>query len=322
MKECCRQPFTAIEIGDGGDIYTCCPSFINNYKIGNIFDNNVDEIWYSDSAIHLRERILNGDYSLCNETICRQYQPKIDEKNYTSKPPFPTYVTLAYDRECNLKCITCRDNKIKNSKEELEKYNKRIEQVLIPLLKNAKILALSGGGEALYSSHSRLLIKKIAKENKDLLFNINTNGILFNESNLKELGILGRINEVFVSLPALNEKLYKNIMIDSDFKTVIKNIKWMAKEQEKSIKKITINSVISKLNYKEIPQLIQFAKDLNIFITLSPFDDWGTKFAKEYDWEIWNKRNSEYTEFEQIMKKIPSYNRVYMPKLFYDLTVK
>ncbi len=323
MPQCCRQPFTAIEIGYNGDVFTCCPSFINNYKIGNIFEATAKDIWYSDLAVNLRQKILHGDYTICNRNICRQFQPRdIEEKNFTLTPSFPRYITLAYDKECNLNCITCRDNKYKNSEELVQKYNQRIEEVLLPLLQNAEILALSGSGEALYSSHSRLLIKNLSKVNDKLSYNLNTNGILLNENNCRELGILGRINEIFVSLPALDEDLYKKIMRGSDLNTVLKNIEWMAKEQGKSIKKVTINSVISKLNYSQIPSLVEFAKKLNIYITLSPFNDWGTQFAKEYDYDVWNSDNNENNKFTVILKNLEHYERLTTPPLFANLLNK
>lgn len=41
----CPQPFEQIEIYESGDVYTCCPDFINFYSIGNIFKQPFSEIW-------------------------------------------------------------------------------------------------------------------------------------------------------------------------------------------------------------------------------------------------------------------------------------
>lgn len=332
MSVICPQPFLSLEIDSFGDVYTCCPSYINYNKIGNIYDDKtttLENIWYSDAAINLRKKILQGDYSLCNLDICRQnYDHKDVEIKYELKPDLPTYVTLAYDKECNLQCITCRNSKIKNSKEKEELLNKKIDTLLFPLLKNAEIIALNGAGEAFFSSHSRLLIKKLAanNENPNLKFNINTNGILFNESNCKELGIFDKINEIFVSLPALEETIYNEIMIGSNLEVVIKNIKWMAEEYHKNNRfdRVTINTVVSALNYKQLLPLIRFAKELDIFITISPYQYWGTEFGRDYgSLAVWEEANEHHNEFVKILNdKDFYYDKMILPSIFKNLQVK
>lgn len=324
MNNVCIQPFTAIEVTRNGDVYTCCPPFINNYSIGNIYESeNIEDLWFSQKAEVLRKKILNNDYSLCNLELCRQIKLASDE-NYNEKfRCLPRYITLAYDKECNLQCITCRDKKYKNTLEEIEIYDKKIDTILVPLLKEAKILALSGSGEALFSAHSRQLIKKVAHINKELKFNINTNGLLFNEENIKALGLKNRINEVFVSLPTINKSVYDQIMLGSNLEVVIKNIKWMAKSQILGeIKKATINTVISVLNYKDISELIHFAKELDIYITISQFNYWGTVFGKNYEEiAVWNEKHKNHIEFVRELKKI-NYDKCFLSPLFEELKNK
>ena len=144
----CKVPFLSLQIGINGDVYTCCPAYVNYNKIGNILENTLDEIWYSKTAKELRKRILRNDYSMCNRELCRSKLPEYiseklqDNSFYSETPPLPKCVTLAYDKECNLQCITCRNEKYKNPKEITEIYNKRISKVIIPLLQNAEHIAL------------------------------------------------------------------------------------------------------------------------------------------------------------------------------------
>ncbi len=332
MSVVCPQPFVSLEIDSYGDVYTCCPSYINYNKIGNIYDaetTSLESIWYSKTAINLRKKILKKDYSLCNLDICRQnYDHKNLKIKYNVKPDLPTYVTLAYDKECNLQCITCRNCKIKNSKEKEEILNKKIDTLLFPLIKNAEIVALNGAGEAFFSSHSRLLIKKLAQntENPNLKFNINTNGILFNENNCKELGIFNKINEIFVSLPALNETIYNQIMIGSNLEVVINNIKWMAKEYHMydRFDRVTINTVVSDLNFRELLPLIRFAKELDIFITISPYQYWGTEFGKDYgSVAVWERSHKNHNEFVKILNDDDFYyDKMILPSIFKNLQEK
>ncbi len=325
MSKICIKPFQTIEIDSAGNVYTCCPAYINMHNIGNIFTDNVslDKIWYSDKATEFRKRILAEDFSFCNLELCRQRVLE-DNKNgkYNLTPPLPKYITLAYDKECNLQCIFCRDAKIKNDEQTTKIFNEKIDSLLIPLIKEAQIVALSGAGEAFFSKHSRLLIKKLASVNPNILFNINTNGLLFNKNNCEALGINNRINEVFVSLHSLDENLYNQIMLGSNLKVVLRNIKWMAQAQKTGeIKKVTINCAVCDLNYKQIPKLVAFAKKLGIWITISQYCYWETTFGRDYEnHAVWHETNPEFNKFVKILKnKNLNYDKCYMSPLFFEL---
>ena len=69
-KEFCTRPFEEIEIHINGEVYTCCPNWNKAYSIGNIYKNSFEEIWNGEKAQELRTRIMNKDYSLCDNTIC------------------------------------------------------------------------------------------------------------------------------------------------------------------------------------------------------------------------------------------------------------
>ncbi len=331
MKDICKIPFLSVQISNDGDVFTCCPAYVNFKKIGNIFEDYLEDIWFSASAKELRKRILNNDYSLCNKELCRSKLPdyisgKINEHNYfTQTPPLPKFITLAYDKECNLQCITCRDEVYKNSKETNEIYNKKINEILVPLMKNAELIALSGAGEAFFSAHSRMLIKKLSKTYPKLKFDINTNGLLFNENNIKALGLNDRINEIYVSLPAINEDVYKKIIRGGvNFNVVLNNIKYMSQLQKnKKIARCNINMVISELNYKEIPDMINFAKELDIFLTISQFYDWGTKFGQEYKkTAVWEINHPKHKDFINVLKQTNEYDKCLMQPLFRELREK
>jgi len=203
-KIVCAMPFTYIKIHDNGNVYTCCASYIKHNRIGNIFENDLAEIWNGKAAKELRKRIKNGDYSMCDLKLCRSRSP-VEISKVQNGCPFPKYVNLSYDKECNLNCITCRDEKYQNSEEKRAFYNDKMPALILPLLKEAEEISISAYGEALYSKHSRELIKRIAQENKKVKFRIYTNGLLFNDGNLKALGIKNRVNEVFISLPAIDK---------------------------------------------------------------------------------------------------------------------
>ena len=59
-KYYCTRPFEFFEVYDDGRVSCCCPSWINNYEIGNIKDKSVEEVWNSEEAQELRRSILDG----------------------------------------------------------------------------------------------------------------------------------------------------------------------------------------------------------------------------------------------------------------------
>ena len=70
IKEKCKIPFGFIEIFPNGNVFTCCPSYIKNGCIGNIFKEPFLDIINSNRAIEIRKNILNHDYSMCNLDLC------------------------------------------------------------------------------------------------------------------------------------------------------------------------------------------------------------------------------------------------------------
>jgi len=300
-KLVCESAFYNLEVDNSGNVYPCCPSYSNFRAIGNILSpdiKSIEEIFHSPKAIELRTKILNNDYSLCNTEFCRQKKlVEIEEEEALST--IPKYMNLAYDKECNLKCIYCRDEYIKNDEEKLKYYDEKILPKLIPLLTKIECLKINGIGEALASRHTRNLIKFVAKNNKKVVFDILTNGLLFNEANIDLLGLRNRLGEVGISIHSLNKKTYEIIMKGSHFDTVIKNIK----NANKFSKNINLLPVLSDLNYMEIPDLVEFAKELGVNISFSVYLKWGAKIDKDYEnYEVWNPNHKHYNDLKEILK--------------------
>ena len=306
-QKICLKPFNNLEIDIQGNVYTCCPCYIDYHNIGNIFDENVksiDDIWYSEKAKILREKILNGDYSLCNSEICRESAFVEKDDTYTTMPDLPETVTLSYDKVCNIQCITCRNEIIKKDAEN-EKINEKLDSIILPLLKNTKNLTISGGGEALFSEHSRQLIKKLTKTNETIKFVIYTNGILFNRQNIEILGLKRRIESVFVSMHAFHKEIYDKIMIGSNLDTVMKNLEYISElKKQKEINQAIINCVISDMNYGEIPYMIDLAKRLDIVISFSIYTPWGADLDKKYDeLSVWVPTHKNYSDFVNVIQE-------------------
>ncbi len=324
MSEICQRAFSEIEIDVNGDVHTCCPSYLKDYPIGNIFKvNSFDDIWYGEKAVNFRRKLLNNCYDYCNTEICNK---KINQEDIKlcEKPDYPTLVRFAYDSQCNLKCILCRDSLICNSKETIKKYDDMIDSILMPILKNAKILSLTSSGEVTASAHSQKILKKAAELYPNIKFEILTNALLFNEAFCNKLGIIDRIDRIVVSMHAMKKDTYESIMRGSNFEKVLKNLEFIITlYKQKKLNEVSIVFVVSLLNYKEIPMFVEFCYKNNINPVIWEYRNLGnTVMGKNYShYAVWEKTHPNYNDFVKILKNVELLYKDYprLPKLFKDL---
>lgn len=114
-------------------------------------------------------------------------------------------------------------------------------------------------------------------------------------------------------------------MIGSNLDVVKNNLEWISEQvKQGKIKKATINCVISLLNYTEIPDLVDYARKLNICISIAKYDNWGTMLADKYDkLAVWEESNEFHNDFLYYLKlNSHSYKECYLTPLFEELAKK
>lgn len=302
----CMAPFSEIEIDEDGNVNCCCVQYTNGYFFGNIYEQTFDEIWNGKKAKEFRQNLIDNKYTHCNRGICNfgRLAPTNNKKSLDAD--YPKFVTIAYDRTCNLKCITCRDSIIRESKFSSQEIEENIEKYYLPICKNAEELVLNSIGECLISKHSRTLIKKASEKYPNLKFNIMTNGLVCNEIVLKNLGLYGKLSTIQVSIHAATKETYDKITRTSNFKYVMKNLKWLSEEKKKGkIPTVIINFVVNSLNYKEMPDFVQLAKDLDITASFWELQKWSgnTEMLKNYEnYAVFNRKHPQFQDLLEILK--------------------
>lgn len=284
----CKFPFSFIEVFPNGDVYPCCPEYCYYYCLGNIFEKSIEEIWYSEKAIALRKRLLKNDNTVCNSAQCfcstMDFLFADDEVVYEEKPPLPIAVKLSHDRECNCTCITCRDEIVRESDEELDELNKKIETHFLPLLRNARVVCLSGSGDPLFSRHSRLLIRRIAEQYPSIRFALHTNGQLCTPSLLENLGIDKRLSHVQISIHAATPQTYERIVRGASWQKLLDNLSNLKHQLDGGmLRKLDLFFVIQSLNVAEVAQFAELANRFNATAYFWEYRYWGTKFGKDFD---------------------------------------
>ena len=302
----CLQPFNRIEIYENGDIYNCCPSFVKYYSIGNIYKSSFDEIWNGEKVKILRKKILNGDFSMCDDTCNQKMNNEckgLDMHEIMDK--YPSEISVSSDNVCNVKCKICRDIQFKTNYNK-DTIEKEIEDIWLPIFKDAELLRFGCSGEPFASCKETMLIKKAAEKYPTLKFHFHTNGILGDENKFRELNIFDKIDVITLSLHSASRWTYNKIVRGGDWNKVMNNIKLYSKMKEEGlIKQFRMIFVVYDENYKDMEKFIELAKKYNAiaeFWALRPVET--TEIGKNFDkHSLLNENHKHHKNLIKILKK-------------------
>ncbi|MBE7704866.1 MAG: hypothetical protein E7Z90_03520 [Cyanobacteria bacterium SIG29] len=300
----CYMPFYMAEISEDGNVYPCCPRFVDFFSFGNLLKNDFQEVWLSEKANLFREKILNNDYSLCNKDMCissvfKEKELVLHQWNENRNCKF---LRLAYDTVCNVACKTCRDEIKVTFSGKQEEITKKI----IPLLDNVEIIQLSVAGDVFASKNGIDFIKFVTNNYPKILFEIDTNGILLTKNLYEELNLRGKIKDIRISIPGATQKTYNKIVCKGNFSAVMENLKFIAEEKKNGyISSIFINMVIAKYNYKEMAKMAKIAQKFNVNVNYTCYQPWEhTTLAKKYkELAVFEKDNPLYKDFLKHLNK-------------------
>lgn len=312
----CPFPFEEVEINPFGEVYTCCPSWNNYYSIGNIYKDSLENIWNSPKAVELREKILNNDYSFCNEDHCfvcksKNFTTKFETEYKTVMSEYPKSIKYCYDYECNAACIMCRDKIHRLTKEEEDNLNKKIDTLFIPLLQDAKILTINTAGDPFGSRHSREVIKQAVKKYPKLKFDFTTNGLLLTKNMLENLNVNPKqIDTVRISIHAATKETYGKIVQNgkSLFDNLLSNLHYIADLKKQYNFTLLFNFVVMSVNYKEMPMFIEFAKKYNAYPIFWEYKKDSCAYV-EYDpnLDVVNKSHKCHKDLIKVLHKKEMY---------------
>jgi len=226
---------------------------------------NPFELFYNNSPRkEFMDKIVQGDYSLCHG--CPRFKNRSDkflryleyqffgEFGYKVHSQFrkravedytPYSLSLNLDDSCNLKCKTCRVERIKN------KYiiNNEDMTKLVEMSKRVKVLELGGDGEIFFGrNYLNFLSHDLSggELNGIVLF---SNGILFNERNWNKIHPNNRklIREIKISVDSHTEDVYK-VIRGNQWGVLNKNLIYINKLKKDYNFELSSTFTISKLN--------------------------------------------------------------------------
>lgn len=299
MKKC-FNPWNYICIEEHGNCYFCCSAFLSDkFSIGNILEDDIDEIWNGQKAQEFRRDILASKYSHCNISACRNVYDKFNKNNVENLSliaSYPEIIQLNYDTTCSSRCIFCRDEIIGLSDTEQQNWDKIIDKKIIPFLSNAKLVVMNGGGELFNSKHSQKLLSKISGSYPKIKYEIFSNGADFSKEKIDEYNLSDKIETAHISINAASEKTYRKIFRTNNFSKVMNNLNYLVSlKNEGKIKDITLGFVINSINYKEMKKFMKIANDLNINVSFTLAAKLReTKYTLSDDFKIWESNPKKF----------------------------
>lgn len=311
----CERPFNRVYLSDGGEVWPC--SWMR-FVIGNLYEQDLDEIWHSEAVVQARESILNGSFAYCKKTSCpyceRDELPDLTEEELQERAvptDLPEYITIANDRTCNIACTSCRDCVLKTDPEERKRIDSALEH-LVPFANKAVMLDMNGRGEFLAIPSYLDFLEKLHPERPDFSLSFETNGTLFDEAHWARFSHLGEYNlSVTVTLNSLNREVYRYLSGGFDLlEQELDNLRFMSQlRREGKINDLAVTMVVQECNCWEVPQYIRTFSDSGEFavdsIIMKPLYNWF-KMSPETYW------------FKNILNPLHPYHKEYLKILADD----
>lgn len=274
-KHFCSAPWNLLYVGVDGSVKTCTHG---NSGMGNLQDQNLDEILTSDKYKAIKKEILDDKITdNCRKCIASENKSSAGDYHrlrshynslsidstvdYTDVSKFKlSALDLHWSSLCDLKCVTCW---AKQSSSIAREQNKPVnhtptevaDRIIDYVTENQselKEIYLSGGEPTLIKYNLKLL-KQIEKR-PDLKIRINSN-MQWDTDNKIVREILQFPNVLFTcSIDGLGEK-FNYIRRGGNWDKTLSNIKWLARRSNIDLR---ANTVFFVLTAQQLPDIIDY----------------------------------------------------------------
>lgn len=311
----CERPYTYAYFGDKGEVWPCGWM---HYTIGNLYEQDIDEIWHSEAADKARQSIQNGSFAFCRETSCpfceRGELLDLSEEEIAKRAvpsELPLAVNMANDHICNIACTSCRKSVYCPEEGEREKIDGALKRFL-PFANKLEALSMNGGGEFLANPSFIEFLSALRPETKDFNLSFETNGVLFDEEHWEKFSHLGKYNiSVTVTLNSLRREVYRYLSGGFDhMERVKKNLRFLSDlRRRKQINQLDVTMVVQECNFWEVPDYIH---------TFTKSDEYAVDKIVMKPLYKWWKMDEDTYWFKNILNPMHPYHKEYLKILADD----
>ncbi|PIP91237.1 MAG: hypothetical protein COW01_06190 [Bdellovibrionales bacterium CG12_big_fil_rev_8_21_14_0_65_38_15] len=259
----CPIPFIQLELSPLGSVSACC--FSGEYKVGDVADQTIEEIWNGEIIQTWRNEFLTGDIKICEKAIknfgCQKnYQHLnhlVEYKVIQSK--MPQRLDLRLNGKCNLECVMCDVWSQPNGLYDKSDFWSIGPEKIYPYLKEVDML----GGEPFIQKDTFRFIEEVSKINKDCTWGFITNCHYRISKQLRD-GLDGlKIRHIHLSMDAITTKTYAAIRLKGDFERVLETVMdYVSIRNEREIQgrgfTLFASICVQRDNWHELPEFLNF----------------------------------------------------------------
>lgn len=318
----CLRPWTTIEIGDEGKVYTCCSDW-TRVECGNIHKQSLLDIWNGEAFRRLRKKLRAGHL----EDICHREclslmtnQPLRDifrpgpqsasfarnqsnvwqaiEHGQTQMDALPLFLTVCVTLRCNFDCRMCYQEHDNPHSDLPDDFFRELYKIL-PYL---RVLTFTGGEPFLSQGCVDFLKKLDGRRYPDLLISMVTNGSLLTKSFLKQFKRtpFGRFT---ISLNAATPETYKLMNCGVTWNKIMKNIQalkmyFLERCQQASLR---LSFCIARSNYHEMLEFVKLCRTLEADFRFLPINYNRNEESFFTESELVNKVLEETVRVEEFL---------------------
>jgi pyruvate-formate lyase-activating enzyme len=314
----CARPFTTLETTHTGLAFVCCPVWLPT-PIGTL-DTEAWSLWTGPTARKIRDSIIDGSFRYCDHRHCsfisnrdlpsRESAPaRAIIAEYTAKGTvdrLPKHVTLSHDKSCNLSCPSCRSRLYVAGKAKQAELDRLTETSILPLLRHAERVNITGSGDPFGSNHFRNLITRLAEPDfAGLEIDLHSNGQLWDERAWTDLRLQGRVHYAQISIDAARAETYALVRRGGSFQRLLQNLAFVKQLRESGeIADLEFSMVVQARNFREMPEFValgrRFGADAVSFQMIRKRDIFS---AHEFEAGfIANPDHPDYLEFLDVLR--------------------
>jgi MoaA/NifB/PqqE/SkfB family radical SAM enzyme len=318
----CPAPFVQIDVLERSS-HLCCASWLQT-SAGDMSKSPWEEVWNSETAQAIRESIHDGSYRYCNKGACPKIQANdlmpaaelaaqsdfwraLIESAATAVPRGPEIVNLAYDRTCNLACPSCRVERFAADEAQRASFDEMQERTILPLLKGARTVFVTGSGDPFASKNFRRLMEQLTPEDyPELGFQIMTNGMLFTERQWENFPALHRRVKILkISIDAATGPTHELLRRGARWPVMLENMAFAGGLTARGeVDHFELVFTVQAENYREMGDAVDLARSVGATgVYFARITNWGTFTDDQYrDKAVFLAGHAEHGEFLRHMQ--------------------
>ena len=311
-----------------GNVGLCgCESWMP-VRVGNLFQQSINEILGSELSQDIRASIGRGSYEYCNGAVCSTISmdqligiESLSEqhRDAVARPKnwaLPEQIYLSGDITCNLTCPSCRTHIFKITEDQVEEQSKLGQILKDNLFTNSSdqpiVLHVSTTGEVFASPLLLKFLSSIEPEKfPNLKLWLQSNGLLAPRFWHKLGGMAHRVDNITVTVDAAHSDTYERLRRGGKWSDILESLEWIKNKKNENGMSLHLRMVVQRDNIDQLLEFYELGQNyLADQIDYVKITNWGTYSEQEFkDIDIFNPnhldRDHAMAKLEQI-KSLPN----------------